>query len=274
MQKIKLVCMDLDGTLLNDKKEISEQNRRVIREAVSKNVKVVVSTGRFYTMASYFANQLELTTPVISSNGAFVKRFNDDEIISKTLLGYENAIAIYEILQHYKLNPFFNDHETIYYDEENTVMRFNKKINGSLEKMGKTQLQLVKDWHEVFTNQNDRLLKCLVVNNQDEQMNKAKEALKQLPDVEVVSSLSNSFEVMKKGVSKGRAVKIIAEQNDIKQEEIMCIGDGENDLSMIQYAGIGVAMENGLDILKENADYVTISNNDHGLAHAFEKFVL
>lgn len=266
--------MDLDGTLLNDKKEISIKNRSVIEKAIESGVKVVVSTGRFYSMASYFSNQLNLTTPVISSNGAFVKRFDDDSIISKTLLGYENAVAVYEILQHYKLNPFFNDHETIYYDEENTVMRFNKKINGHLAKMGKTQLKLVMDWQEVFIEQKDRILKCLVVNNDDENMLKAKEALKQLPDVEVVSSLSNSFEVMKKGVSKGRAVKIIAEQCGIKQSEIMCIGDGENDLSMIQYAGIGVAMDNGLDILKKNADFITLNNNEDGLAYAFEKFVL
>jgi hypothetical protein len=103
---------------------------------------------------------------------------------------------------------------------------------------------------------------------------KAKEELSQQEDLEVVSSSSTNFEVMKKGVSKGRAVEILAGFYGIKQEEIICIGDNENDLSMIEYAGLGIAMENSERILLNSAKHITDTNNKDGVAKAIEKFIL
>ncbi|MGL5244586.1 MAG: HAD-IIB family hydrolase, partial [Sarcina sp.] len=95
-----------------------------------------------------------------------------------------------------------------------------------------------------------------------------------VPGLEVVSSSLNNFEIMAEGTSKGKAVKALAERLGVKREEIMCIGDSENDLSMIEYAGVGIAMGNALDMLKEKATFVTKSNNEHGVARAIEKFIL
>ena len=90
----------------------------------------------------------------------------------------------------------------------------------------------------------------------------------------LVRSAPYFFELLHPQASKGNALKIIAEKLGIKREEVMAIGDSGNDLSMIQYAGLGVAMENAMDILKKHADYITLSNNQAGVAHAIRKFVL
>ena len=94
------------------------------------------------------------------------------------------------------------------------------------------------------------------------------------PELEIVSSWDDKFEIMKKGSSKGEAVAQLAKYFNLKRDEIMCIGDSENDLSMIEYAGIGVAMGNAIDKVKKSAQYITASNTDSGVAKAIEKFVL
>ena len=103
---------------------------------------------------------------------------------------------------------------------------------------------------------------------------KAKEELKKYEDLEVVSSSPSNFEVMNKGTSKGRAVKVLADILNINREEVMCLGDSENDLSMIEFAGLGVAMGNAEEFLKEKADYITDTNENDGVAKAIEKFIL
>lgn len=107
---------------------------------------------------------------------------------------------------------------------------------------------------------------------------KLKEAKEELiactTDLEVVSSWDDNFEIMKKGSSKGEAVQMLAKHLGVSQEEVMCIGDSENDLSMITWAGTGVAMGNAIDSVKEVANYVTSDNKHGGVAEAIRKFVL
>ena len=90
----------------------------------------------------------------------------------------------------------------------------------------------------------------------------------------MVSSWNNNFEIMNKGASKGHAVQVLANYYDIDKESIICIGDSENDLPMIKYAGLGIAMGNAPDYVKNQADYVTDTNSEHGVAKAIEKFIL
>jgi len=273
-KKIKLVCTDLDGTLLDDKKEISERNRDSLKKAIEKGAHVVITTGRFYGMAKEYAKDLGLDSILISTNGAYVKSLTDDIELSKSILGYNNCLDIYRILLKYNLKPLFSDHETIYYDDVYCMMKFNEDVNGKRADMGRTMLKEIKDWSELFEDRKDDLLKCLIINQDPVIMAKAREELETYPELEIVSALKDSFEIMYRGVSKGEAVKIVAKHYGITKDEVMCIGDGENDLTMIKYAGIGVAMGNAEDCLKEHANYITADNNLDGLAKAIESHVL
>ena len=270
----KMLCTDMDGTLFDDNKNISERNKRAIAEAVERGIKIVVCTGRLFTSADYYADFIGVKAPVIASNGAYIREKDRDEVIYKCTLGYDRSKKVLDIVKKYGIYPHFNScdkvfTEKIIYSSENYL-----KYNKNLPKENQIDIEIVKDWDKVLKKYEDDLLK-LIVNDKDiDKIAKAKSELKAIEDIEVVSSYFDNFEVMAKGVSKGRAVEIMSGYYNIPREEIICIGDNENDISMIEYAGLGVAMGNGEDAVKSTANYITDTNNHDGVAKVIEKFIL
>ena len=135
-----------------------------------------------------------------------------------------------------------------------------------------------KNFTEALKSFNGKILKGIVIEEREnkEQLWAAKEELKKVlgHKLHIVSSGHNNFEIMSGSASKGKAVEHYAKSLNLSPSEVMCIGDSENDLSMLKFAGIGVAMGNGLDLIKKEADYITDSNNEDGVAGAIEHFVL
>ncbi|MPQ43376.1 Cof-type HAD-IIB family hydrolase [Clostridium tarantellae] len=272
---IKLICIDMDGTLLNDNHEISEINKNAIKKAIEKGVHVSVTTGRLFTSAKYFSNLIGSKTAVISSNGAFVKEKDEDKIIFKAALNKNQLEQIKDVVQKYNLRAYFNLFNTVFSEFAIPENHTYRKMNKSLPKGEKIELLDNIKFEDIFKEHDGEILKAICIeDNKIEELNNAKIELKKIKEIEVVSSSHNNFEVMAKGASKGNAVKALAEELGIKREEIMCIGDSENDLSMIEYAGVGVAMGNGFELIKEKAKYITSTNNENGVAKAIEKFAL
>jgi len=270
----KLFCTDMDGTLLNDKKEISERNLKAIREAHEKGVKVVVCAGRMFTSADFFSDLLGVKTPVIASNGAFIREKDRDEVIYKALLGKENSFKVLNVCKKYGIYPNFHTYNTVFTEEVNYSSAGYAKFNNLLPEGKKITITLVKDWEEIFNKYENEILKCIAVDKDGDKIERAKGELSKQNSLEVVSSFEKNFEAMNRGVSKGRAVEILAQYYNIAKEEIICIGDNENDISMIDYAGLGVAMANGEECAKKAAKYIADSNNDDGVAKVIEKFIL
>lgn len=270
----KLLCTDMDGTLLNSEGEISEGNRRAIKLAHEKGVKVTICTGRVFTSASYFADLLEVKVPVIASNGAYIKEKDKDEIIYKSVLGEENCKKILDILEAYKLYPHYHTTDKIFIEAITKTSKNYINFNAKVPKDRQINIQIVESWNRTFSDYKDDIVKCVCVDDDKGKIMKAKQKLLKFKELEVVSSAGNNFEIMCKGVSKGRAVEILAAYYGLKSEEVMCIGDNENDLSMIKYAGMGVAMGNGEEFVKQAADFVTDTNNNDGVAKAIHKFIL
>jgi Cof subfamily protein (haloacid dehalogenase superfamily) len=269
----KLICLDMDGTLLNSEGQVSKRNINAVKAAHEKGVKVAVCTGRLFASARLYAELLEVKTPVITSNGAYIREKDRDDVIYKSVLGYENSMNILSVLKKYDVTFFYNSSEKVFMkkiDPDNAYAR----INNTLPKDKQITLCEVKDWEETFKENQDEILKCICVDKDISKIAEVKQELLKLDGIEVVSSLNTNFEIMNKGTSKGRAVEILAGFYDIASEEIMCIGDNENDISMIKYAGLGVAMGNGEDFVKQAADFVTDTNNNDGVAKAIEKFIL
>lgn len=270
----KLICIDMDGTLLNDKKTINDENIEAIKKAIQKGVKVAVTTGRLFTSAKFYANLLGVKAPVISSNGAYIREKDKDEIIYKATLGLENSKKVLEILKKYDIKIFFNTCDSVIanreIDENNAYLQMNK----TLPKDKQIKFKIVKDFDKIVEDEKDEILKCICIDEDFNKIKKVKREIQKINGIEVVSSNRDNFEVMKEGICKGKAVEILAGSYGIKQEEIICIGDSENDLSMIKYAGMGVAMKNGAEDIKVHANYITDTNNNSGVAKAIEKFVL
>ncbi|WP_066874777.1 Cof-type HAD-IIB family hydrolase [Clostridium mediterraneense] len=273
--KYKLICIDMDGTLLSDKHEVPELNKEMIKEATKQGVKVAITTGRIFTSAKRYSDLIGTDTPIIASNGAYIREKDKDEVIYESNLSKEQFYKILEVIKKYNLNVYFNTCDTMITESVIPDNHAYKTMDAELADEYKIKFKENADFDKVFDEFKGKILKAICIENENkETLNKAKEEMQKYDDLEVVSSWHNNFEVMPKGTSKGNAVKILAQMLGIDREEVICIGDSENDLSMIKYAGLGVAMGNALDIVKENADYITDTNSEAGVGKVIQKFIL
>ncbi|MBS6509434.1 MAG: HAD family phosphatase [Paraclostridium bifermentans] len=272
---IKLICIDMDGTLLMDQQNVSEENKKAIKDAVSRGVHVAITTGRVYNCAKLYSDEIGLKTPIIASNGAFIGGSNGETIYNNPLNSNEIKDFL-SLTRQYGLLSYLTGNFGIVSTTELPDGHIYKVLNKRLKDDEKIKFEVIDNIDNAFKLYPNQLLKgvCIEKNNISDLM-KVKKELKQLnPELEIVSSWDDNFEIMKKGSSKGGAVAQLAKYFNLKRDEVMCIGDSENDLSMIEYAGIGVAMGNAIDIVKQSAQYVTLPNTESGVAKAIEKFVL
>lgn len=275
--KYKLICTDMDGTLLNPSHEVSERNKAAINKAHELGVKIAIATGRMYNSAAYYADLIGVKAPVISANGAFVRGKDKEDVIYKKVLGMDNCMKILTILNKYNIIPHYHTPEAVFSGDLVYSAKIYNEKNSSVPEDLRIDVNIIKDpnqWEQVFRDHDKDILKCIGVDEDVEKISKAKEELREIEGIEVVSSYITNIEINAKGVTKGRAVEVLASLYNIDKEEIICIGDNENDLSMIEYAGLGVAMGNAEAYVKERADYVTATNDDDGVAEVIEKFVI
>ncbi|MBZ9636759.1 Cof-type HAD-IIB family hydrolase [Clostridium sp. FP1] len=270
----KLICIDMDGTLLNDEKIISAKNLRAIKLASEKGVRIAVCTGRIFTSAEFFSELLGVKSPVIASNGAYIREKDRNEVVYKSTLGVEKCKKLLSVFRQYSLYPHYYTSNIVFTEKLIHSSCFYKEVNKTLPKDKQVEIVLVEDWDEIFEKYESEIFKGIAIDEDLEKLQNAKNQLKGMEDFEVVSSRFDNFEVMNRGVSKGNAVKILGDYYGINSKQIICIGDSENDLSMIKFAGLGVAMGNGNDAVKKTAQYITDSNNCDGVARVIEKFVL
>ncbi|MGG7325512.1 Cof-type HAD-IIB family hydrolase [Clostridium baratii] len=271
---IKLICIDMDGTLLKDKKTVSEENLNSIKLAIKKGVKVLITTGRIYDCAKMYSEKIGLDTPIIASNGAFIGY--KDKVIYNNPLKKEDILKFLEVTKKHGLKAYLTANFGIISEEELAEDHVYKILNKTLKDEEKVKLIVSDNIKEEIEKFDGEILKgvCADKNNKVNLI-KAREELESLnTNMEIVSSWNDNFEVMRNGSTKGDAVRYLANYFGIDKEEVMCIGDSENDLSMIKYAGIGVAMGNASEDIKRVADYVTDTNVNDGVAKAINKFVL
>lgn len=274
--KYKLICIDMDGTLLGKNHHISKENIEALRKAHEMGVVIAICTGRLFYSAMQYSSVLSICGPIIASNGTYIRQRNCEEVIYKNPLTTEEVSIIYDILEKNNMNFYYiNTFDTAMSKHEfptdhayviaNEKFKFEKKIN----------LIVDEDILKHVKEHKGNVLKVIVIEKEDnKKLKKVKEELRSLDMFEVVSSGEDNVEIMKKGSSKGEAVRVLAEKLNIKREEIICIGDNENDISMIKYAGLGISVANGIDELKREADYITDTNINSGVAKAIHKFIL
>lgn len=271
----KLVCIDMDGTLLNSRKEISENTRLTLQRAHALGIKIVIATGRIFSNAAFYSNLVGVQSPVIASNGSFVREKDVDKVIYKCAIDSKKSIEIMNLCKKYKTKvnfytPYgaFCSSKLFFFIMKNFIQ---KKVSEPIfVKYFNSERGLCKN---ILENEGN-IIKCEIVHREANIINRLREALAEIEDIEIASSSSRNIEITKKGVSKGKAVEKLAEYYGIKREEIIAIGDSENDISMIEFAGLGVAMGNALDKIKAKADYVTDTNNNEGVAKVIEKYIL
>ncbi|MDQ0150510.1 Cof-type HAD-IIB family hydrolase [Eubacterium multiforme] len=273
----KMVCIDMDGTLLSKRKTISDESKKVIKEVNEKGIKVVVTTGRLYNNAAYYSNFIGASDAVIAGNGAVIREKNSDEIIfqsdidinvCKRLLIIAKKCGI--ILHMHTMNEILTNSYI-----SNVIARVVLPgIKDSDFPIKITTIKGEDNWDNELKNYKGKITKCITFSVSPKKTEMFRKELDNIKEIVYYCSGHRSIEINAKGVSKGNGVKILAEHYGISRDEIICIGDNENDISMIEYAGLGIAMGNGIEKLKEKANYITDTNDNDGVRKALEKFIL
>ncbi|AYE33901.1 Cof-type HAD-IIB family hydrolase [Clostridium septicum] len=277
MSNYKLICIDMDGTLLDDNHKVSNENKLALKAATEKGVKVAITTGRIFCSAKYYSDLIGVDAPVIASNGAYVREKNSDKPIFENPLPAKILHEVYSIIRKYGLHVNLNTSDTVLRETEVPKDHAYAIMNKNLPDDQKIKFIISEDLTKYIDDFNGQILKAITIEEENiDALFKAKEELKEKfkDELHIVSSSPKNFEVMLGTSSKGNAVKKLAENFGLSPENVICIGDSENDLSMLRYAGLGVAMGNGLDIVKEEADFITDTNLNSGVAKVIEKFVL
>lgn len=274
MKNIKMVGLDLDGTLLREDKSISERSRAAIAEAIRQGVVVLVSTGR---PVSGIPEELK-TFPgmryLLASNGARIVDQQENRILYESLVPMETAEKVLDIFDRYDtLQEVFFD-GTGYINEKMYDRIGEYLTNPNMAGYIASTRVKTEGIRCKMKEMNRPLDKVQGTFKSLSEKQSALQDLSEIPGIEVTGALINNIEVNHEGVNKGAGLVRLGEILGIRREEIMACGDGMNDLKMLQEVGFAVAMANGAKEIREAADYVTVSNNEDGVARAIEKFVL
>ncbi len=272
----KLVCIDVDGTLLNSKHKITSRTKAAILKAHQLGVHIVISTGRMYTDAEYYSNLIGVKSPVIASNGAFIKEKDNDRVIYKDILGEHLSLELLAIFRKHNIQPYFCTPNKFYYGNIMFKLFYlGSKILG--KRRNELDIQFVfswDQWQKILRREKNNIVKGEIIYRDATLISALREEITGITQLEIVDSSKYNIEITRCGVSKGKAVAMLASFYGLKPEEVITIGDSANDISMLQYAGLGIAMANAADIVKQKADYITDSNDDEGVAKAIDKFIL
>lgn len=265
---IKLIAIDLDGTLLTDAKTISDTNKKMLAEAKTRGVKIVICTGRpLIAIKDYLAelNLLDADDYSITFNGGLIQT-NTGEILGKTAMDLADVQHIHQLLTNLALPmDVLSDALCFQFETAKDHPSIYPTLNKALTYVPKMIEALDEDtlYNKVVASIDAAYLDqkiALIPNEEYERF-------------EIFKTRPNLLEFMPKGVTKAFGLSVLGEHLGIEAREMMALGDEANDLSMINYAGMGVAMENATDGVKSAANFVTKTNQADGVAHAIQKFV-
>jgi Cof subfamily protein (haloacid dehalogenase superfamily) len=271
--EIKLIVLDLDGTLLNSKKELSPGNYAALEQAAAKGIYVVPCTGRFFKAMPECIRSLPFLRYAIPINGAEIYDVQADRSLRSALITPEQADEIFAALD--GLPVIYDCFQDGWGWMDRKFYEVCDQFEASDTAPGYIQQTRtpVENFRQVINARDRGIQKIQMFFLDQELRSKVLEELpQQFPDLNVTASLSNNIEVNSREAHKGNALLELCRYLQIDPSQTMAFGDGLNDLTMLKTAGIGVAMGNAAQQLKDVADFVTDTNDNDGVAKAIGRF--
>ncbi len=216
---------------------------------------------------------LDIGSPIIACNGAIIVN-EQKEIIYKKPMDKNTIENILDLAKRNNIYYHFYDEYSFYANTlVDEVVGFYNTATAKLKGL-ELAINIFEEKCEILDKDDLNVLKFMFIDNSLDKLFKVRNELEQMGVLSISSSWDNNIEVMGKGVSKGESLKYLCNQLNIDRNQVIAIGDNENDLTMLEYAGLGVAMGNGKDCVQTISDYKTSTNNEDGVAKVIEKFIL
>ncbi len=267
--KYKLVCSDLDDTLIDSHQQLSDKVKEAITRYVDAGGKFVIATGRMTSGVMPVCRELGLTGEVLTFQGAVVTDISTGKTLEEVVFENKEAVEIGSFIENmgYYYQTYIEDYFITKKATEYTIM-YGKL---SVAKYKETGINV----SEYLQKNNLRPPKILLM----EDAEKIPEMLKNLKENFRDKYLINTskpfiIEIVPKSINKGKAVERLAQKYNIKREEVICIGDSANDIPMLEYAGLGVAVDNADFSTKKYADIIAPSCDEDGVAWVIENYAL
>lgn len=261
----RMIAIDVDDTLFNDDRIVSDATKLALIEAVKKGVIVTLATGRMYASTKQIAEQVTLNVPLITYNGSLIKNLLDETVLYERSVPKEVAEFVFNYAEKHDL------HLQAYHNDQLYVKKDNQRIK-DYSKLASVPYIVEPNFQRLSSVDSTKLL----IFDEPAYLDQIAEdlAVSIGEQVHITKSKPYFLEILHKDGTKGHAVQFLANHYGCELSEVIAIGDSWNDREMINLAGLGVAMGNAIDELKEIADFITYSNNEDGVRHVLEKFVL
>ncbi|WP_338237838.1 Cof-type HAD-IIB family hydrolase [Persicobacter diffluens] len=263
----KMLVLDMDDTLLTDDHKISERNYEQLMAAQEAGVKVVLASGRPTPAMTNFAKALNLpqfNSHIIAYNGGVVMDMGNNEEIFNQRLTNQQIHDLYSYAHKSALN-------IMTYSDSHIISPSYCEYVKIEENLAQMPVELVNDFFELKEFDSP---KCIIV-GKPEKLQEIKPLLSMAyPDLSVAFSKPFYLEITPKGIDKAASLDRLVKKLDITAEEVIAVGNAGNDLSMVEYAGLGVWVDNVDPELRDRADVIVASNNDDGVAEVVDRFIL
>lgn len=265
----KIIALDMDGTLLNDKKVITDRTKDALIKAREKGVKVVLASGRPVDGLKKYLEELNLISDeeyVLSFNGSLVQKVKSEEVLYEIGLNGNDLHYLYDVSNNLGVNIHaFSPTRGLITPKVSKYTELEARLNN-------IDINIC-DFNEVT--EDEHIVKVMFI-DEEELIDKAVEKLpaEMYEKFKVVRSTPFFLEQINKESGKATGLAALAKYLNVSKDEIIAVGDAENDLDMIEYAGLGVAMGNASESVKKIANYITADNNNDGIAEVIEKFIL
>lgn len=266
--KYRLIALDLDGTLKNKDNIITPKTKEALINAQKNGIIVVLASGRPQPGIRHEAKELEIEKYggyVIGYNGACITNVKTKEVVFEQTMDLNTAKEMYDRSREFKLACMtYIDDKVMSEDSDDEYVKYESWIND----IGALPVDSFKDTlrHPIYK---------VLLAGKPEYVVAIEKQFKEpyLEQLNICQSAKFFIEIMPKGINKAKSLDSLVKLLNIKQEEVIAFGDGDNDIEMIEYAGLGIAMGNASDTVKNKADFVTLSNNDDGIAYALDRFL-
>ena len=263
--KYKMLVLDMDDTLLADDHTISNENKVMLAKAQELGVYVILASGRPTPAMIAYAKELQLDNSyMISYNGAVITDLKEDKVIFEQTLTQGQIHELYDYSLKSKTHIITYVNGKIVSETDSEYIEIEKNITGLAHN------KVVSFKEEVQSS----AVKCILLEEPSYLKEVEKDLKAAMPHLSVSMSKPFFLEIAQNGIDKGASIKFLAEKLNILQSEIIAVGNAGNDLSMIEYAGLGVWVDNVDPVLRDKGDVVVASNNDHGVAEVVRRFIL